>query len=117
MCILLVDDQSSYVDLLKDAFGSHTELLYARDGLAALKLAAARVPDLILLDVIMAGIDGYEVFNRLKADPITSQHSRHFSHWPGECCRGNQGPGDGSLRLCDQAYQSGGGSYAGDSPD
>jgi two-component system sensor histidine kinase/response regulator len=72
MCILLVDDQSGYVDVLKDAFGSHTELLYARDGLAALKLAAARVPDLILLDVIMAGIDGYEVFNRLKADPITS---------------------------------------------
>jgi two-component system sensor histidine kinase/response regulator len=72
MCILLVDDQSSYVDLLKDAFGSHTELLYAKDGLAALKLAAARVPDLILLDVIMAGIDGYEVFNRLKADPVTS---------------------------------------------
>jgi two-component system sensor histidine kinase/response regulator len=72
MCILLVDDQSSYLDVLKDAFGSHTELLYARDGLAALKLAAARVPDLILLDVIMAGIDGYEVFNRLKADPVTS---------------------------------------------
>ena len=72
MCILLVDDQSSYLDVLKDAFGSHTEVLYARDGLAALKLAAARVPDLILLDVIMAGIDGYEVFNRLKVDPITS---------------------------------------------
>ncbi len=72
MCILLVDDQSSYVDVLKDAFGRHTELLYARDGLAALQIARARVPDLILLDVIMAGIDGYEVFNRLKADPVTS---------------------------------------------
>jgi signal transduction histidine kinase/HPt (histidine-containing phosphotransfer) domain-containing protein len=72
MCILLVDDQSSYVDLLRDAFGSHTELLYARDGLEALKIAAERVPDLILLDVIMAGIDGYEVFKRLKADSITS---------------------------------------------
>jgi two-component system, sensor histidine kinase and response regulator len=71
MCILLVDDQSSYVEVLKDAFGSHAELLYARDGLAALKIAAARVPDLILLDVIMAGIDGYEVLNRLKADPVT----------------------------------------------
>jgi PAS domain S-box-containing protein len=71
MCILLVDDQASYLEVLKDAFGSHTELLYARDGLAALKLASDRVPDLILLDVIMAGIDGYEVFNRLKADPVT----------------------------------------------
>ena len=72
MCILLVDDQSVYLDLLRDAFGSHTELLYASDGLAALKIGAERVPDLILLDVIMAGIDGYEVFKRLKADPITS---------------------------------------------
>jgi CheY-like chemotaxis protein len=71
MRILLVDDQSTYLELLKDSFGSHTELLYARDGLTALKLAAARVPDLILLDVIMAGIDGYEVFDRLKAEPIT----------------------------------------------
>ena len=72
MCILLVDDQSGYLDLLKDAFGSHTEVLYANDGLAALRIAAARVPDLILLDVMMAGIDGYEVFSRLKADPVTS---------------------------------------------
>jgi PAS domain S-box-containing protein len=71
MTILLVDDQSGYLDLLKDVFGSHTEVLYASDGLAALRIAAARVPDLILLDVMMAGIDGYEVFNRLKADPVT----------------------------------------------
>jgi signal transduction histidine kinase len=72
MCILLVDDQPGYLDLLKDVFGSRSEVLYASDGLAALMIAAARVPDLILLDVIMAGIDGYEVFNRLKADPLTS---------------------------------------------
>jgi len=71
MSILLVDDQSGYLDLLKDVFGSHTEVLYASDGLAALRIATARVPDLILLDVMMAGIDGYEVFSRLKADPVT----------------------------------------------
>ena len=72
MCILLVDDQAGYLDLLKDAFGSRNEVLYASDGVAALKFAAARVPDLILLDVMMDGIDGYEVFSRLKADPVTS---------------------------------------------
>jgi len=71
MTILLVDDQSGYLDLLKDVFGSHTEVLYASDGLAALRIAAARVPDLILLDVMMAGLDGYEVFRRLKAAPVT----------------------------------------------
>jgi CheY-like chemotaxis protein len=71
MTILLVDDQSGYLDLLKDVFGSHTEVMYASDGLAALRIAAARVPDLILLDVMMAGLDGYEVFSRLKADPVT----------------------------------------------
>ena len=62
MRILLVDDQPDYLELLKDAFGSHNEVLYANDGLAALRMAAASVPDLILLDVMMAGIDGYETF-------------------------------------------------------
>jgi two-component system sensor histidine kinase/response regulator len=71
MCILLVDDQAGYLDLLKDAFGSRNQVLYASDGVAALKLAADRVPDLILLDVMMDGIDGYEVFSRLKANPVT----------------------------------------------
>ena len=71
-CILLVDDQSGYLGLLKDIFGSHTEVLYASNGLDALRIAAARVPDMILLDVMMAGIDGYEVFSRLKADPSTT---------------------------------------------
>jgi two-component system, sensor histidine kinase and response regulator len=71
MRILLVDDQSGYLDLLKDVFGSHTEVLYASDGLNALRIATVSVPDLILLDVMMSGIDGYEVFNRLKAEPKT----------------------------------------------
>ena len=71
-CILLVDDQAGYLDLLKDVFGSHTEVLYASDGLEALRIAASRVPDLILLDVMMAGMDGYEVFSRLQAEPSTS---------------------------------------------
>ena len=73
MTILLVDDQSGYLDLLKDVFGSHTEVLYASDGPAALRIAAARLPDLILLDVMMAGMDGYEVFDRLHADPVTRE--------------------------------------------
>ncbi len=72
MCVLLVDDESGYLGLLKDVFGSHIEVLYASDGLDALRIAADKVPDLILLDVMMAGIDGYEVFRRLKAEPSTA---------------------------------------------
>ncbi|MGC2404339.1 MAG: response regulator [Acidobacteriaceae bacterium] len=71
MTILLVDDQSGYLDLLKDVFGSHTQVLYASDGPAALQIAGAKAPDLILLDVMMAGMDGYEVFDRLHANPLT----------------------------------------------
>jgi two-component system, sensor histidine kinase and response regulator len=71
MTILLVDDQSGYLDLLKDIFGSHAEVLYASDGPTALRIAAARVPDLILLDVMMAGMDGYEVFHHLHANGVT----------------------------------------------
>jgi CheY-like chemotaxis protein len=71
MTILLVDDQSGYLDLLKDVFGNHTEVLYASDGPAALRIAVARVPDLILLDVMMAGMDGYEVFDRLHENEAT----------------------------------------------
>ena len=117
MCILLVDDQAGYLDLLKDAFGSRNEVLYASDGVAALKFAAARVPDLILLDVMMDGIDGYEVFSRLKADPVTSNIPVIFLTGLGSVAEETKGPDDGSLRLCNQAHQSSGCPHAGDSPD
>jgi DNA-binding response OmpR family regulator len=47
------------------------EVLTARDGDAAVELALERKPDLVLLDVAMPGLDGYEVTRRLRAEEAT----------------------------------------------
>ena len=70
--VLLVDDAPANIRMatamLRDAY----EIRSATDGAMALDLARATpAPDLILLDVMMAGMDGYEVCTRLKADPET----------------------------------------------
>ena len=65
-CILFVDDEATYLDLLIDTFGYAYEVLHASDGVTALEIAGDRQPDVILLDVLMPGIDGYEVCRRLK---------------------------------------------------
>jgi len=72
--ILLVDDNPTNLQmlfqLLQKCVGS--KLLVAKDGETALAIARKIRPDLILLDIMMPGIDGYEVCRRLKADPATS---------------------------------------------
>ena len=71
--ILIVDDNplnlSVVVDHLED-HGYHVSV--AQDGEEALKRAALIVPDLILLDVMMPGMDGFEACRRLKANPATA---------------------------------------------
>jgi DNA-binding NtrC family response regulator len=70
--VLIVDDEPLNVDLLEQelsAAGYRT--LAAADALAALSLAAANQPELILLDVMMPGLDGYEACRRLKAGEAT----------------------------------------------
>ena len=70
--VLIVDDQPLNIDLLEQelaAAGYRT--LAERGGEAALARAAAAAPDLILLDVMMPGIDGYETCRRLKAHEAT----------------------------------------------
>jgi PAS domain S-box-containing protein len=71
-CVLIVDDESSNLALLRDTFLSGYEVLVATDGLTALRIAETKIPDVVLLDVLMAGIDGYEVCRRLKATTRTS---------------------------------------------
>jgi len=70
-CILVVDDDAFNFDLMESAFDNDYEVLYAADGMVALDLATGRKPDLILLDVMMPNLDGYEVCSRLKADRRT----------------------------------------------
>jgi CheY-like chemotaxis protein len=70
--ILLVDDDPINLNVLFQALEGHAyRLLAARSGEEALKIARRAAPILILLDVQMPGIDGYETCRRLKADPIT----------------------------------------------
>jgi putative two-component system response regulator len=70
--ILLVDDSHDNLELLQGLLQDHYDLMLANDGASALAMAASEIrPDLILLDVMMPGIDGYEVCQRLKGNPLT----------------------------------------------
>ena len=69
--ILIVDDDSRGRETLEAVLtGLGHNLHFSDNGLDALKQASALQPDLILLDVNMPGIDGFEVCRRLRADPI-----------------------------------------------
>lgn len=70
--ILVVEDTPASLELLTDLLsGAGYAIRPAQDGRMALRSALARPPDLILLDIRMPGIDGYEVCRRLKAEPRT----------------------------------------------
>ena len=70
--ILVVDDIEANVRLLQAKLSAeYFDVLTAPDGLTALAKAAAEQPDLILLDVMMPGLDGFEVCRRLKAGATT----------------------------------------------
>ena len=66
--VLLVDDVKDNINVLVEALKNDYKLGFALDGESAIKYARARQPDLILLDIMMPGLDGYEVCRRLKAD-------------------------------------------------
>ncbi|HUE76143.1 MAG TPA: GAF domain-containing protein, partial [Chloroflexota bacterium] len=67
-----VDDEAPLRRLARATFGTSYRLLEAADGTEALALARSELPDLILLDVKMPGLDGVAVCHHLKNDPATS---------------------------------------------
>ncbi len=69
--ILVVDDTVANVDILVYALENDYDVMVAMDGESALESVAYHRPDLILLDIMMPGMDGYEVCRRLKADAAT----------------------------------------------
>ena len=70
--ILVVDDIEANVRLLEAKLSAeYYEVLTAMDGPTALAVAAAEKPDIVLLDIMMPGMDGFEVCRRLKEDPDT----------------------------------------------
>jgi CheY-like chemotaxis protein len=66
--VLLVDDTETNIDILVQTLENDVSLQVAMDGESALEGVADAPPDLILLDIMMPGLDGYEVIRRLKAD-------------------------------------------------
>ncbi|WP_342620356.1 diguanylate cyclase [Rhodoferax sp. GW822-FHT02A01] len=70
--LLVVDDQPINIQVMYRCFAGDYQVFMATSGEQALELCKGNPPDLILLDVVMPGLDGFEVCKRLKADETTS---------------------------------------------
>lgn len=69
--VLLIEDEQLLLDLYTEAFENESfELITAQDGDSGLKLAS-KLPDLILLDILLPGINGFDVLRKLKTNPNT----------------------------------------------
>jgi phosphoserine phosphatase RsbU/P len=71
--ILIVDDASANVDVLVEALRRDYKLSVALDGTTALRSVEKSPPDLVLLDIMMPGLDGYEVCRQLRAHESTRE--------------------------------------------
>ena len=71
--ILIVDDAKANLDILVEGLKAEHKLSLALDGETALKVAARTPPDLVLLDIVMPGLDGYEVCRRMRQMPETAE--------------------------------------------
>lgn len=71
--ILIVDDTSSNIDILRGVLSQDYKIKAVLSGEQAFKIIAKGHPDLILLDIMMPGMDGYEVCRRLKSDMATKK--------------------------------------------
>lgn len=71
--VLIVDDVKANVDVLVQALREDHKISVALDGESALRSVEKNPPDLVLLDIVMPGIDGYEVCRRLRANSATQE--------------------------------------------
>ena len=71
-CVLLVDDQPLNIQALHQAFIGDHQVLMATSGEKALAICQATPPDVMLLDIMMPDMNGYEVLRQLKANPATA---------------------------------------------
>ena len=69
--LLIVDDEPTNLQVLRQILQADHRLLFARDGQKALELARSEHPNLILMDVMMPGMTGHDACRELKADPLT----------------------------------------------
>jgi len=71
--VLIVDDSIENIDVLSGILSDLYTVKIAKNGEMALAIAEKFDPDIILLDIMMLGMDGYEVCERLKSNPITKE--------------------------------------------
>jgi len=67
---MVVDDSKTNIDLLVGLLIDEYDIRVARDGLMALELMRQEPPDLVLLDIMMPGMDGFEVCRQMQAEPL-----------------------------------------------
>jgi CheY-like chemotaxis protein len=67
--ILIVDDEQGNIEILGETLGDSYEILFAMSGKEALEIAKHQIPDMIILDIIMPVMSGYEVLRSLKLNP------------------------------------------------
>ena len=70
--VLLVDDEPNNLKVLQQILKDRFELIFAINGEKALAAASEHQPDIILLDIMMPGMDGYQVCRQLKQNPATA---------------------------------------------
>lgn len=71
--ILLIEDEVNILDIVKDVLKEEGfQVKTASSGKKGVEIASAWLPDLIICDIMMPGMDGYEVFEKLKEQPTTS---------------------------------------------
>ncbi len=70
--VLVVDDDRAIVELVEIALEDQGYVVLSAVNGAALQIARDQQPDVILLDILMPGMDGVEVCQRLRADPATA---------------------------------------------
>ena len=83
--ILVVEDQEDNLQILRDLLTSAGfEIIEAKDGEEGVRAAVAERPDLILMDIQLPLLDGYEATRRIKADPtLRDARARPRSRCPG----------------------------------
>ena len=102
--ILIVDDSPTEVHVMKKALEkSGYQTATAGDGAEGVRMAREMTPDLIFMDVVMPGINGYQATRTLANDPKTTHHSHRHGHLEGAGDGQDLGPAPGRRRLHGQA--------------
>ncbi|MCP5196665.1 MAG: response regulator [Gammaproteobacteria bacterium] len=71
--LLIVDDEATNLQLMRQILQDEYQLMFAKDGASAIKLADQHQPDLILMDIMMPGMSGYDAVEELKRRPSTQR--------------------------------------------